>query len=287
VTAVDANEIKVTSIGKFGGALRSFSKTVAIQCALSTNAITSCTINNTNNSSVEPPTAPVVDGECDIPAIPDLDTFPDDPGTDCPGGTGDYFNLTTGGNTYTDSNVQICDWTQSSGTTTFDATGGDITVWVVGDITLSEDTNLGTSPDVQILGTVKFNIKGNVSILNQTEFLIGNATIEGTMTMQNDGDFSMKNNSKVNRVEGNASDVLVLIGGQGEFLNNILFTGGIYGADLVFSLENNAEFTGSVVAASVDLSNNATLTFDDTAGLDSESYDFCGGGGNTSVPQES
>ncbi|MBC8288606.1 MAG: hypothetical protein H8E42_14165 [Nitrospinae bacterium] len=282
VTPVSSTEIKVTSIGKFAGALRSFSKVVAINCSLSTNAITSCTpITNTNNSSVDPPTAPTQEGVCDIPAIPALPTFPDDPATDCPGGTGDYFNLTAGGNTYTDASVQICSWTQSSGTTTFGTSGGTTTVWVY------ENVNLSNSADIQILGTVKFNIKGNVSISNQVEFLVGDTTpTEGTMTMQTDGDFSMENNSKINRVMDNASDVLVLIGGQGVFKNNILFTGGIYGDQLVFDLQNNAEFKGSVVAASVSLSNNATLTFDDTAGQDSDSYEICGGGGSSSIPQE-
>ena len=283
VTAVDSTEIKVTSIGKFGGALRSFSKTVAITCALSTNAITSCQpITNVNNSSVEPATATTEGGACDVPALPALPTFPDDPATDCPGGTGNYFNLTAGGNTYTSTNVQICNWTQSSGITTFGSDGGTTTVWVNGDITLS------STADVQILGTVKFYVTGNVSITGQAEFLIGNTTpVDGTMTMQNNGSFNMANNSKVNRVRDDAADVLVLIGGQGTFENNILFTGGIYGDQLDFNLQNNAEFKGSIVANSVDLSNNATLSFDETAGLDSDAYDFCGGGGNASVPQES
>ncbi|MZH02265.1 MAG: hypothetical protein F3745_02355 [Nitrospinae bacterium] len=282
VTGVSSTEIKVTSIGKFAGALRSFSKIVAISCPLSTNAITSCTpISTTNNSNVDPPTAPTEDGVCDIPEVPALPTFPDDPATDCPGGTGDYFNLTSGGSTYSDTNVQICDWTQSSGTTTFGSDGGDTTVWVYGDVDLSSNT------DVQILGTVKFYIRGNVSIANQTEFLIGNTTpIDGLMTLQTAGDFNMENNSKVNRIRDFASDVLVLIGGQGVFKNNILFTGGIYGDQLDFDLENNAEFKGSVVANSVELSNNATLTFDDTAGLDSAEYEICGGGGASSIPQE-
>jgi len=147
---------------------------------------------------------------------------------------------------------------------------------------------LSSTADVQILGTVKFYVTGNVSITGQAEFLIGNTTpVDGTMTMQNNGSFNMANNSKVNRVRDDAADVLVLIGGQGTFENNILFTGGIYGDQLDFNLQNNAEFKGSIVANSVDLSNNATLTFDETAGLDSDAYDFCGGGGNASVPQES
>jgi hypothetical protein len=54
----------------------------------------------------------------------------------------------------------------------------------------------------------------------------------------------------------------------------------------IFDLQNNATFKGSIVAASVSLSNNATLTFDETAGLNSDIYTFCGGGGNSSIPQE-
>ena len=235
VAAVDANKIKVTSIGKFAGALRSFSKTVAINCALSTNAITSCTpIGTENNSNIDPPTAPTQEGVCDIPAIPPLPAFPGDP-TGCPpGGTGDYPNLvkTTNGNlSYPGPDVRICNWTQTKGTTTFGTDGNNTTVWIAGNI------NLSNQADVQILGTVKFNVRGNVSISQSAEILVGDTTpTEGIMTLQTDGDFNMDNNSKVNQILDNASDVLVLIGGQGTFQENIDFTGGIYGDQLIFGV---------------------------------------------------
>ncbi|KMP10515.1 hypothetical protein UR09_05995 [Candidatus Nitromaritima sp. SCGC AAA799-A02] len=57
VTPIDSSQITVTSIGKFAGALRAFTKIVAKTCQLQESAITACTsIEFKNNSSVDPST---------------------------------------------------------------------------------------------------------------------------------------------------------------------------------------------------------------------------------------
>ncbi len=99
------------------------------------------------------------------------------------------------------------------------------------------------------------------------------------------GDFTMDQKFEVNK-DGDPANVIVLIGGDGALNNNIVFFGALYGENLTLDLQQKANVTGSIVGDNITLSNNTTLTYDETAGQNSEGYSVCEGSTGAAVFSE-
>lgn len=290
----NASTLKVTSLGKYAGAIRSMSKIIAKACPFTENAITSCTpITNVNNASIEPPTATTSDGNCDIPAVPALPTFPGDP-TNCPSSPSDYTNYT--GANLGSGDHKICSWSVSgNGSYTVGANGQTTTIYV------AKNFSIANNATITFLGDVTVYVTGTTLTSDNAVVNLGSAANDASMTLQSQGAFTMKNNSKMNpgpvpvidNDPGDPAWLFVMVGGAatvddaGDTANNVTFHGGLYGDNLSISMNNNTSFVGSIVAKSVSLSNNATLTYDAGAGVEAGGYGTCGGGGGTSsIPVE-
>jgi hypothetical protein len=72
---------------------------------------------------------------------------------------------------------------------------------------------------------------------------------------------------------------MLLVQGTGSLKDNVVFSGALYGPNVIFDLQNNAIFVGSVIAGQVTLSNNTDFTFNSSAGANTSGYSICGSSG--------
>ncbi|QPJ65169.1 MAG: hypothetical protein G3M78_07115 [Candidatus Nitrohelix vancouverensis] len=138
-----------------------------------------------------------------------------------------------------------------------------ITMYVANDFKMSNTSSL------DVKGILTINIGGEMELKNSSEILV-----YGALDVLVETDFLLSNSARINDVMSFAGDLLVQAVDDVSIKNSTTFKGAILANDTVI-IKNNADVTGSISGDSVTLSNNATLTYDDGAGSDSEGIGNC------------
>ncbi len=134
---------------------------------------------------------------------------------------------------------------------------------------VANDFNMSNTSSLIVRGNLTINIGGRMELKNSSEILI-----YGSLDTLIETDFLLSNSARINDVMSFAGDLLVQAVDDVSITNSTTFKGAILANDTVI-IKNNADVTGSISGDSVTLSNNATLTYDDGAGSDSEGIGSC------------
>lgn len=131
---------------------------------------------------------------------------------------------------------------------------------------------------------------GTTILVFQDAKLQNNGEIQvkgGTLTLNINGKFEMKNSSKVNNIQGEAADASAWVEKDVQIKNSSLFVGSIT-SDQKIELKNNAEVQGSLFGNEVKLKNNASVIYTDNedAGGNTDGYAECAAGGEGQVWSE-
>lgn len=131
---------------------------------------------------------------------------------------------------------------------------GPVTFYVKQRITVENTSGVG----IQVNGSADFYVGDTVSFENQA-LLSGS----GTTTFYARNEFSVQNSAQVG-----SDPALVTVymstttNPEVTLQNSAVFNGGIYAPTAEVTLKNSAQLTGAVVGYSVELKNNATVTYD-------------------------
>jgi len=132
---------------------------------------------------------------------------------------------------------------------------------------LIDDGGMGsTSAPAQVVLYITGNVgsTGDVGLQQKSEVEIA---ADATLILYLDGNFDLRNLTKVNDVLKDPKRCLVIGTGNGQqFIieQNVNFYGVIYAPTATITLSNNVDFKGAIVGRTVVMNNNATLQYDES-----------------------
>lgn len=95
--------------------------------------------------------------------------------------------------------------------------------------------------------------------------------------------FELRNNALLNQT-GSAADLLIVAQGAVALGNNSQMKGAVYAPGFDVTVQNNANFTGTISGGgTVNLDNNSTFNFDDRAGRNTPYYPQAGSGAKPKI----
>lgn len=277
----DAINIFVVSTGTFKGAQRSLSRFISRACVFGENSITTCVgTMSANNATVDPP-GEEESGVCPAGGmVPALDPVPSACDADCnanPLPTCPDFNPAS----HLDgldflTQFTFCDMdVDGIEIKTKDADVADDLITVAGDLTLAGTTTMSLSDDAVDPATADdtvINVYGDVEIKNTTEL-----NVNGSVTINTGGTFTMENSSKLNNIQGDPADASVWVEGDATIQNTAMLTGSL-SSDGTITLGNNSEVNGALSGNEVVLTNNTTLIYSSSAGSNTVGIAQCTAG---------
>jgi hypothetical protein len=116
-----------------------------------------------------------------------------------------------------------------------------------------------------------------ITIYNNADFQNnGEIRVNGTLTLNVAGEFSMNNSSRINNSQGEAANASAWVEGNATIKNSSLLVGSL-SSDGTILLKNNAEVQGALFGDEVSLKNNATVIYTDNedAGTNTPGYAQC------------
>ncbi|MFQ5673209.1 MAG: hypothetical protein ACE5G9_08950 [Nitrospinales bacterium] len=138
---------------------------------------------------------------------------------------------------------------------------GWLTAWIYDKFEMEDRSVLSITGDASINAKNKAEFKDDARI----------DLLEGTLTLQTDGKFEMKNNAAINQTNGRPSQALVLAGLSAELRDNAVFVGAL-ATNGKIELKNNASVIGSLLGDSMDMKDSSTVGFRTGSGSDTKGF---------------